>query len=202
MSRGNYAEEEKDIDRTVEYHLEYHRNVCVSSASPSSYRRVSLSRRKRCSFTPTRRKRDREKEGKIKKKIKSRSNTSDRARLSSERRASFGERASDAARQARAKLHVTPVRLLGPHYGRYLVVGDITANCHPQKRNGPGSTVAGATESADCSVHRALRLATSVLQLEPPRAAPSSSPSRTGPACTFFLSSRVFHSHHTPVRGV
>lgn len=28
---------------------------------------------------------------------------------------------------------------LGPHYGRYLVVGDITANCHPQKRNGPGA---------------------------------------------------------------
>ncbi|CAL1686137.1 unnamed protein product [Lasius platythorax] len=38
-----------------------------------------------------------------------------------------------------AKLHVTPVGPLGPHYGRYLVVGDITANCHPQKRNGTSS---------------------------------------------------------------
>lgn len=49
-----------------------------------------------------------------------------------------GKERWDAARQARAKLHVTPVGPLGPHYERYLVVGDITANCHPQKRNGPG----------------------------------------------------------------
>lgn len=40
----------------------------------------------------------------------------------------------------------------------------------------PAPAVAGATESADCSVHR-LRLATSVSQLEPPRA-PSAQPPR------------------------
>lgn len=117
----------------------------------------------------------------------------DHTQLSSKKRVPFGEKPSDAARQARSKLHVTPVRPLGPHYRRYLVVGDITANCHPQKRNGPGLAVAGAAESADCSVHR-LRLVTSVLQLEPPRA-----PSR---GTAFLLSSRVFHSHHPPVRGV
>lgn len=78
---------------------------------------------------------------KIKNRIKSSwSNT--HVRLSSKTRAPFGERSSNAARQAIAKLRVAPVGPLGPlgpHYGRYLVVGDITANCHPQKRNGISS---------------------------------------------------------------
>lgn len=43
----------------------------------------------------------------------------------------------------------------------------------------PAPEVAGATESADCSVHR-LRLATSVLQLEPPRV-PFAQPPRKEP---------------------
>lgn len=50
-----------------------------------------------------------------------------------------GKIVEHAARQAIAKLRVAPVGPLGPHYGRYLVVGDITANCHPQKRNGISS---------------------------------------------------------------
>lgn len=46
-------------------------------------------------------------------------------------------------------------------------------------KRGTAPAVAGATESADCSVHR-LRLATSVLQLEPPHA-PFAQPPRKEP---------------------
>lgn len=102
------------------------------------------------------------------------------------------------ARQARAKLHVTPVRPLGPHYGRYLVVGDITANCHPQKRNGPGS---GSCWSH--GVGRLLGASPTSRNIGFTTGAPSS-PLRPAPSqgAARLLSPSIFHSHHPPVRGV
>ena len=55
-----------------------------------------------------------------------------------EKQVPLGKRRVERRRaETRTELHVPPVEALGLHYGRYLVVGDITANCHPQKRNGP-----------------------------------------------------------------